>query len=140
VRGARPVALDTERGDLTRGDDALEAALASRGVRYAMADYWVAYRLTFLFRERVIVVPTHEAEDRYRPYREAFAASPRVAYVFDPWRSRERDPDAELAALLPSRARDPVRDVERVEVGRFTVLVLTRRDAPARTAGDPPTR
>ncbi len=125
VRGAWPVVVSDARPDVTRGDDELEAALTSRGVRYAMADYWVAYRLTFLFRERVVVVPTHAAEDRHPPYRAAFAASPRVAYVYDPLRSREAP--GELEAEVRAGATAFERDAERVDVGRFSVLLLRAR-------------
>ena len=33
----------------------LARALEARGVRYAYADYWTAYYITFMTRERVIV-------------------------------------------------------------------------------------
>ena len=32
--------------------------LDARGIRYAMADYWIAYSLTFLSNERVIIGST----------------------------------------------------------------------------------
>ncbi len=46
--------------------------LEARGVRYAMADYWLAYALTFLTRERVIVA----SEDlvRIEEYQRVVAA------------------------------------------------------------------
>jgi hypothetical protein len=102
----------------------LEAALALRGLRYATADYWTAYRLTFLARERVIVVPVNDAEDRYAPYKVAFDGAPVVAYVFDPLRSREQPGWMEARV----RAGDTVfdRDVDAFSVGRFSVLVLRR--------------
>jgi hypothetical protein len=122
VRGPIPVRVASD-------DAALGAALAERGVRYAMADYWASYRLTFVLGERVIVVPTNGAEDRYAPYRAAFEATPVVAYVFDPLRSRE------AAGAMEARVRagdTPFeRDAERLDVGDCTVLVLRRRsDAP----------
>ena len=52
-------------------DERLGAALRERGIRYAVADYWASYRLTFSWRESPVVVPTNQAEDRYRPYRDA---------------------------------------------------------------------
>ena len=36
---------------------ALAGALRAEGVRYAAAQYWLAYRLTFLFDEDPVVVP-----------------------------------------------------------------------------------
>jgi hypothetical protein len=98
----------------------LEQELATRGVRYATADYWASYRLTFLFQERIIVVPTNEGEDRYRPYRDAFDAAPTVAYVYDPLRSRE-----DLTAVEP-KLRSDGSSVERISVGRFTTFVVRR--------------
>ena len=76
---------------MERGEDetALVRALDAEGVRYAYADYWAAYRLTFVTHEHVIAIPLHPAEDRYPPYRAAVIAEPRVAYIFDFRRSRE---------------------------------------------------
>jgi hypothetical protein len=52
--------------------------LEEHGIRFASADYWIAYRLTFIANERVIVAPDPE-QDRYTPYRRAVeAASPAV--------------------------------------------------------------
>jgi hypothetical protein len=67
----------------------LERALLEKGVTSAVADYWVSYRLTFLYREALEVIPVHAAEDRYPAYRRTFARAARVAYVFDANRSRE---------------------------------------------------
>ena len=68
---------------------ALAHALEMSGVRYGIADYWVSYRATFLTDERLTIVPANPAEDRYAPYLEQVEASPLVAYVYDPVRSRE---------------------------------------------------
>jgi hypothetical protein len=46
----------------------------------AQADYWVAYRIIFLTRERIIVAPTQS--NRYRRYDEAVAQSPDPARVY----------------------------------------------------------
>jgi hypothetical protein len=105
-------------------EDKLRDALRARSIRYAEADYWASYRLTFLFREDPIVVPTNPAEDRYRPYREAFARAPRVAYVYDALRSRE-DAGA-FAAKVARGETEFATDPERLELGEFTVLVMTR--------------
>jgi hypothetical protein len=116
----------------------LEEALDARGIHVAMADYWAAYRLTFLTRERLVVVPTNVAEDRYAPYRTTFEAQSSVAYVFDPERSRE-DASAMEASL---RARETSSDSrtplafgaidEKLQAGRFTVLLLKRPPPLAR--------
>jgi hypothetical protein len=105
----------------TRDDDALLELLTDRALTVAEADYWTAYRLTFLYREHVVVVPTNPAEDRYAPYRRAFERAARYAYVFDPGRSREDLAEAERK-LIEAEA-----SVERTSVGKVTVFVVTRR-------------
>ncbi len=102
----------------------LRDALRSREIRYAEADYWASYRLTFLFREDPIVVPTNPAEDRYPPYRKAFASAPRVAYVYDALRSREEA--GSFAAKVARGETEFSPAAERLDLGEFTVLVLTR--------------
>ncbi|MBX3207733.1 MAG: hypothetical protein KF764_21970 [Labilithrix sp.] len=116
VRGPLPV-LETPE---LRDDDALLDVLRARGIRYAQADYWASYRLTFLFGERVVVVPTNAAEDRYAPYRRAFDDAPVFAYVFDRRRSRE-DVTAKAAELSRTNA-----SVIETQVGGHTVFVVTR--------------
>ena len=119
VRGLVPVLGTPE----LRDDYALLDLLRSRGIAHAEADYWAAYRLTFLYGEQVVVVPTNPNEDRYPPYRGAFEAAPVFAYVFDPGRSREDLAQAE-ASLVRSNA-----SVERTQAGRHTVFVVSRADA-----------
>jgi hypothetical protein len=125
VRGPWPVRTPS---GLARDERALGDELARRGVSSALADYWVSYRLTFLFKERLPVVPIHAREDRYAPYRAAFDRAPVVAYVFDPRRSRE-DLDKELQELTTA---PEFSSSERITVGDLTALVLTRAPiAPA---------
>jgi hypothetical protein len=103
---------------------ALAHALEASGVRLAMADYWVAYRATFLTGEGLVVVPSNPAEDRYAPYRADFDTSPLVAYVFDPMRSRESNTwmrDRVHAGETPF-----ARDYTIVHAGRLSALVLRR--------------
>ena len=102
----------------------LEEALAARGVHAATADYWAAYRLTFLSGERLVVVPANPAEDRYPPYRAAFERENRVAYVFDPERSREADSWMRERVSRGETAYAPSFEVLRA--GRFTALLLKR--------------
>ena len=78
VQGPRPV--HAARG--VDGAGALGAALRARGVEYGAAQYWLAYRLTFLWRESPIVVPTDPYSDRYAPYRRGYEAAPVVAYIY----------------------------------------------------------
>ena len=114
VRGLRIV---REPGTST-DDYRLGAELRARGVHYAIADYWVSYRLTFLFREDPIVVPSHESQDRYAPYRAAYARAGEVAYIVDPLRSEES-----LEAVT-ARFRAENKPFERIDVGRMTALVF----------------
>jgi hypothetical protein len=87
VKGLFPVRLASGGAS---DEERLQVLLRERGVEHAIADYWVAYRLTFLYREAIEVVPLHPEEDRYAPYRRAFDSAKRVAYVFDARRSREQ--------------------------------------------------
>lgn len=116
VHGLVPVRETPELAD----DYALRDLLRARGVTHAEADYWTSYRLTFLFREEIVVVPTNAREDRYPPYRRAFEAAPTFAYVFDPGRSREDLAEAERELVLGHA------HVEHARAGRLTVLVVTR--------------
>ncbi|WP_394849496.1 hypothetical protein LZC95_18870 [Pendulispora brunnea] len=106
------------RTGLSNDDEAMGAKLRALGVHVAMADYWVAYRETFLFRESPIVVPSHLAQDRYRPYRDIFAREREYAYLIDRWRSEE--PEATVAERLSlSGAR-----YDRIEVGDLVAFVV----------------
>lgn len=117
VKGFRPVAELPE----IREDYALLDSLKSRGIKYAAADYWAAYRLTLLFNEELVVVPNNEREDRYAPYRRAFEAAPMFAYIYDRGRSRE-DLVATERELVTENAR-----VEKADIGTLTVFVVTRK-------------
>ena len=46
------------------------------------ADYWLAYPITFLSRERIIAAP-YLSWDRYPPYTRLVEDSARKAYVFE---------------------------------------------------------
>ncbi|HEX7452991.1 MAG TPA: hypothetical protein VF294_11930 [Polyangiaceae bacterium] len=123
VAGVHIVRHSTRESDEAR----LSNALRERGIHGGIADYWVAYRLTFLFEERVIIIPWHEKLDRYMPYRKAVAAEPRIAYIFDPWRSNEdlRSREADIAAGKTAFAPE----FEAFQAGRYTVLLLQRAAA-----------
>jgi hypothetical protein len=94
--------------------------LRDRHIAYATAQYWLAYRLTFLFRESPIVVPLSPSEDRYPKYRAGFNAARDVAYVFHPSEPRA-DP-----ASTEWRLRAAHADYERIKVADFTILVEHR--------------
>ena len=106
------------RSGLTSDDMRLGAELRARGVRVATADYWVAYRATFLFRESPVVVPTHASQDRYPPYRAAFLEADAYAYIIDRWRSEEPE-ERVVARIAAAGAR-----YERIVAGEKVALVV----------------
>jgi hypothetical protein len=98
-------------------------ALRSQGIRYASADFWLAYRLTFLAREDPIVVPIEQNEDYYEPYRRAFLAERVSGLIFHPrWSRQPLEPFERylLTQKIPFRT---------VHVGDFTVLIADRTSA-----------
>ncbi len=105
-------------------EERVRAFLDERRVTHAMADYWTAYRVTFVTRERLVVVPTHPEQDRYAPYRRAFEQEKSVAYLVDPLRTGESPND--VARELENGARIGKGKVERATIGRFTVFVVAR--------------
>ena len=121
VHGPLPVAETPE----LRDDYALFAMLRARNLRWATADYWASYRLTYLFREEIVVVPKNQGEDRYPPYRRAFEAEKVFAYVHDPGRSREDLANTERELVAANE------QVERLTAGGLTVFIVTRRAWPA---------
>ncbi len=90
----------------------LAEALRARGVEVAHAQYWLAYRLTFLWQEQPIVLSLDE--DRYPPYRAQTAGAKVTAWLFHPTEPRSKPEDV-LATL-----EGPV---ERLELEGFTVLL-----------------
>jgi hypothetical protein len=97
-------------------------ALRARGVTHAEAQYWLSYRLTFLSQEDPVVVPF--VGDRYPPYRQAFAAARRVAYIFHP-REPRAVPDDVLPALRAEGGR-----LEDFTVADWRLLVYDRPVSP----------
>ena len=95
------------------------AMLVKRGIRYGTAHYWLAYRLTFIFQERPIIVPL-DSEDRYPRYRAEFNATPVVAYIFhpsQPW----LDPNVYEEKLKKERA-----EYEKIRMFEFTIFIVNR--------------
>jgi hypothetical protein len=117
IRNGIPVSETPE----LRDDYSLYEALRARGITHGSADYWVSYRLTFLFQERVVIVPNNTNEDRYAPYRRAFEAEPVFAYVYDPGRSRENIGDVEKTLTSENAS------VEKTQVGKLTLFVVARK-------------
>ena len=117
VRGILPVRVP--RGTAAEEEDVAKA-LRERGVHYAGAHYWVAYRLTFLYGEDPIVVPV-DSEDRYPPYRAAFDVASKTeptAYIFHPWW-----PYLSLADY-EQRFRQSGTRFEKLKIHDFTVFVV----------------
>jgi hypothetical protein len=110
---------------LEHDEEQLLRELQKRGIKVAMADYWAAYRLTFLFKEAVIVIPMHESQDRYSPYRRRFSAAARFAYIYDHKRSEESQ------QTVDTHVADGLE--EKFSVGNFDAYVV-RRDNSSRVA------
>ncbi len=104
------------------GLDADESRLLSelkrRNIAYALADYWAAYRLSFMFKEQVVVVPLHESQDRYAAYRQDFGRARNYAYIYDHRRSEESQQTVE------SRVANGLE--EKFSVGGFDVYRISR--------------
>jgi hypothetical protein len=96
----------------------LEHELTRRRIEYAQADYWAAYRLTFMFKEAVKVIPIHPKQDRYAPYRDGFSNARVYAYIYDHRRSEESP-----MSIAGRIGREPA---ERFTVGGFDVYVVER--------------
>lgn len=94
--------------------------LRENGVQYAAAQYWLAYRLSFLFEENPVVVPLADGEDRYAPHRAGFDAAKKTALIFHPteWRASPAPYEMTLrSSQVP---------FEKHDVAGFTVLLLSR--------------
>jgi hypothetical protein len=96
---------------------ALYGELEKRGVDAALADYWLAYRLTYLWREKLVVL-TLTTDDRYRPYRDAFRNARKVAVIV-------RDaPEGKPIEPWETLFAHAGRSFERLRVGSYTALVV----------------
>jgi hypothetical protein len=132
VAGAEPVHLP---GSGALDEARLGRALALHDVTSATADYWVSYRLTFLYGESIQVIPIHASEDRYPPYRDAFGRAGRVAYIFDARRSREafeKMLDKVMADEQVGSPRETLRE------GDLTAVILDRPPRRATVTSEPP--
>ena len=101
---------------------ALGETLERQGVHDVVADYWIAYSLSFQTRERIIATPT--ATVRYRPYQQRVAAAGARAYAFF-----RGEPDA---AKVEAAARAAGIGLRKLAVGNIDVLLF---DQPV---GQPP--
>ena len=103
VRGPLPQRTDAGRGVV---EARVLKALEERKVDAAIADYWASYRLDFLWREALPVVPYHASQDRYPPYRAKLEAAKRFAYIHDRDRSFEDEGEAIADFSKSAKMRD----------------------------------
>jgi hypothetical protein len=94
----------------------LGEALRARGVKAAYAQYWLAYRLTFLWHEDPVVIPL--GGDRHPEYRQQLRDQRTVAYIFHPSEPRATPKDV--------RPRLRTGTVETQQIEGFTVLTHHR--------------
>ena len=109
--------VQSERGQAYE-ETMLLGWLKERGVRYATAQYWLAYRLTYLWQEEVIVSPLNRWSDRYRPYQMQVDESQLVALIFHPSETREM-PEPYYDSYIKAG-----KSIERFEIEKFTVLLV----------------
>jgi hypothetical protein len=118
VRGLVPQV--TPRG-AAQDEMRLAEFLRERNIRYAKANYWLAYRLTFLWGENAIVVPLNPTEDRYPRWRAQVEAAPVVAATFHPSEPRAK------AEQYEQFFQERKMRYQRYDVAGFTVLVVDQR-------------
>jgi len=90
--------------------------LESRHATRVFTDYWIAYRLSFESRERIIATPA--AGPRYEPYDKRLRTSPHQAWVFV-------EGSKALKAFRAALAEKQV-SIGEVHPGGFVVLVPAR--------------
>ena len=96
----------------------LRKELAKRGIRHAAAQYWLSYRLTFLWKEEIVVVPLDPWSDRYLPYRREFDAARDFALIFHPSEPRAK-PD-----IFVKRFQRLGVPFEQIKAGKFIALIV----------------
>ena len=118
-----PLPVRTPRGTAVEETQVADL-LRQHGVEAVAAQYWLSYRLSFLWEENPIAVPINPGEDRYAPHMQRFNAARVVAYVFHP-----SEPRASAEQVLPYLNQAPG-SVEQYRVADFTILIYQRRAAP----------
>ena len=117
VKGPLPQRTDAGRGVV---EARVLKALQERKIDAAIADYWAAYRLDFLWREALPVVPYHASQDRYPSWRAKVDGSKRFAYIHD----RDRSFEDQRAAMDDFSKTAKLRD--RFTWEGFDVVVYER--------------
>jgi 4-amino-4-deoxy-L-arabinose transferase-like glycosyltransferase len=91
--------------------DPLIARLEREGVDRVLANYWLAYRISFESGERVIATSTGHV--RYQPHDRVVRSDPTAAYVF-------------FAGAHDETARPRARDYRRLREGPFAIYLPAR--------------
>ncbi len=109
----------------------LVATLENEGVKCGYAGYWLAYAITFLTDERLIISPGAEYDDcqvRYGPYARQVALASRKAYIFRPHR------DDEVLKKVKARLRSEKKPFKEFKVewspdspGVYSGLIVSER-------------
>jgi hypothetical protein len=99
------------------GDDEeqLGKFLVDHGYEHGFAQYWLAYRLTFLWKEKPILAPFEF--DRYHAYRQQVMSAKKVAYIYHP-----SEPRAVPQTVLSQLVRMPG-TTQVGMVGSYTVVL-----------------
>jgi hypothetical protein len=116
------IPTSTPRG-IAREEARVATMLRNRGIHYAAAQYWLAYRLSFIFKEDPVVTPLDptSSQDRYPPQIEAFQGASKVAYIFHP-----SQPFAD-ASNYEASLRQSSAEFEKVQDNDFTIFIVKRR-------------
>jgi hypothetical protein len=117
---------EVHEGGVTTDLGPLISRLEREGVEHVLANYWLAYRISFESDERVIATSTGHV--RYEPHDRAVRADPRAARVFFAGAPDERRlpgyrrvREGPFAIYLPARARivvDPASQATRYPARR----------------------
>ena len=76
------VSVSAGWGDPNKPSAAVIKTLEKAGVRYGYANYWVAYRLDLLTKERLTITVGRGELDRWPPYTRQVAADGEAAWIF----------------------------------------------------------
>lgn len=107
------------RASDARQEKLLLGRLQELGISAATSDYWSAYRFTFLWKEKVIVVPRYAWQDRYRPYRTYVDSEKRIAHLIVPG-------EPEAVTEITKRLRDEGVDTNELDIGKYRIVIEER--------------
>ena len=78
----------------------LRERLLSQKVSIAAGNYWVAYRLSLIFGENPVVVPSDFGAIRYLPHWEALEKAHRIAVIFSDEQDSKQSIQSETADIM----------------------------------------